>query len=78
MKFSRKYIIATLVLFLLYLVFFRHQTSGFWPFKSASVCVGTCTGWKSVSNSSTYACPSDKPNKKVGLGGQQVNCCKCP
>ena len=78
MKLSRNYLIAALVLVVLYLLFMRPQKSGFWPFKSASVCVGTCTGWKPVSNSSTYVCPSDKPNKKIGLGGQQVNCCKCP
>ena len=70
MKLSRNYLIGALMVMALYLMFFKPRTSGW--------CFGFCTGWKVVSNSSTYQCPSDKPNKKIGLGGQQVNCCKCP
>lgn len=69
MKLSRNYLIAALVLVILYLLFMRPQTSEF------SFCFGGCSGWK------PYGTPNPDSGyykyTNVSRNGSQVNYCHC-
>ena len=68
MKFSRNHLIFVLALVALVLLF-RPVEEAF--------CLGTCTGWRNVSDAYHYKCPGSKPWRKVSRNSTQVNCCKC-
>jgi len=67
MKLSRNYLIAALVLVILYLLFMRSQTEGF--------CFGGCTGWLPAGASNPN--PGYYKYPKTSRNGLQVNYCHC-
>ena len=67
MKLSRNYLIAALVLVVLYMMFMRPQKAGF--------CFGGCSGWlpAGVRNPN----PGYYKYSKTSRNGLQVNYCHC-